>query len=176
MHSLPYPLAFVDLETTRDRIIEIGVLRIDRTGPPRVLDTLVNPGVLTPRSFDYWNTHIHGLQAEDLVDAPTFAEVLPQLVAILDGTAVVAHNASCERRHLTLEYARCGLAFDQPMIDTLPLSRRRWPDLDNHRLTTLTRRLGIPHRPAHRALADATATMGLLVRVFQAAGAQENAA
>jgi len=74
MHSAP--LAFVDVETTGtnprfDRIIEVGILRIEENTVVSTYSTLINPHTHLPPEI----TRITGITANDLIDAPLFAEV-----------------------------------------------------------------------------------------------------
>ena len=84
--------ATIDFETTglspsRDRIIEIGVVRTDIDG--KILSefsSLINP------QKDVTNSSIHGIQTQDLLMAPTFKELLGGIVGSIN-SAVLAKNA-----------------------------------------------------------------------------------
>ena len=47
-----------------------------------------------PCEFDSKNINIHGITSDDVSDAPTFAELLPQLVPKLNNSLVLVHNAN----------------------------------------------------------------------------------
>ncbi|MEI6503461.1 MAG: exonuclease domain-containing protein, partial [Armatimonadota bacterium] len=71
-----YEVAVVDVETTgfaaqhTDRIVEIAIVRLSSGGDTLdEFETLVNP------QRDVGPTHIHGISAHDVLDAPTFAEI-----------------------------------------------------------------------------------------------------
>jgi DNA polymerase-3 subunit epsilon len=80
----------------------------------------------------------------------------------------VAHNAPFDRGFWRAEGERAGCAVD-PAHDfacTVRLSRRLYPDAPNHRLGTLAAWHRLPEAGrAHRALADATTTAHLLLRI-----------
>ena len=84
--------AVIDVETTGfspevERIIEVGVVLLDPWGGQTgAFCTLVDPG------RDPGPTHIHGISAEMLSGAPTFAAIHPYLADRLSGRVVVGHN------------------------------------------------------------------------------------
>lgn len=100
--------AVIDFETTgppgyRHRIIEIGVVHLDTDGV--ITDrwsTLLNPDRdLGPRS-------IHGITAAEVRRAPRFSDVAGELVELLRGRVLVAHNWSFEAAYLRSEFRRIG--------------------------------------------------------------------
>jgi len=102
--------AALDVETTgldpaRQRVCEIAVVRFCGNGT--VLDefaTLVNPQRGIGASSD-----VHGISDADVVEAPTFAEVWPDVLRMLSGSVVVSHNLVFEDRFLAHELRRLGL-------------------------------------------------------------------
>jgi DNA polymerase III alpha subunit (gram-positive type) len=90
-----------DSETTslRGRFVQIGILALDGTV---LLDTLVNP--LVPISDDAQS--IHGITDAMVADAPTFAQLEPQLRALLHGKDVVVYNVGFDQSILRGELIR----------------------------------------------------------------------
>ena len=89
-------LAIVDVETTGasvtgDRIIEIGVKRVEQGRVVRTYETLVDPEQRIPRFIE----QLTGIRNEDVEGAPTFRAIREELEAVLDGCIFVAHL----RRH-----------------------------------------------------------------------------
>jgi len=84
----------VDVETTgaspvHDRIIEIGILRIEKGVVVETFSSLINPEKrLSP--FIIGHT---GIQESDLTLAPTFEDVREKVEELLEGAIFVAHNA-----------------------------------------------------------------------------------
>lgn len=165
--------AVIDLETTgfdaagRDRIVEIGIVRIDAFGRELgVFETLVNP--MCPMRA----TGVHGIDAAMVDAAPTFAEVAASMLAWLDGVVVVAHNARFEAAFLSAELRRAGLAVPSlPGLDTLPLAQTSLP-LPNHRLATVCGWAGVEITAAHTALGDALATAQMVPALLRTVGDQ----
>jgi DNA polymerase-3 subunit epsilon len=146
----------VDVETSglkasRDRVLSVAAITVDEHGRVgRELSTLVNPGC------DPGPVHIHKLTLERLADAPRFEDVAPQLMQMLDGRTMVAHNASFDHSFLKLEAMRAGL--DMPTkqrLCTVALSRRLQLDLPNHKLATLAAHWRVLQSNAHDAYDDA---------------------
>jgi DNA polymerase III subunit epsilon len=89
-------LIVLDTETTglpgEGELIEIAF--VDRDGNV-LFNQLIRPAEVIPGETkgDIGATHIHGITAEMLWDAPTFAQVWPDLAVQLRGKTVVAYNA-----------------------------------------------------------------------------------
>ncbi|MFT4052010.1 MAG: exonuclease domain-containing protein, partial [Microbacterium sp.] len=161
--------AVVDVETTgiypagHDRVIELAVVHVDERG--RIegsWETVLNPGRdLGPQS-------IHGIRSADVLDAPTFEQVAPDLIGLLAGRAMVAHNASFDERFLRAEFDRAGVWGIPPFapVCTMRLAGELLPGA-GRALADCCAACGIEIGDAHRALADARAT-ALLLEVYLA--------
>lgn len=179
-------LAFVDLEMTgldptRDRVIEICIERVRGEAVVGRLHTLVRPeslavvaGAPSPRegtgetdaatpntgtsdAAALGNADIHGIRAEELVNAPTFAALVDAIEPLLDGAVFVAHGASWDVAFVEAELARAGRPRKVgPYLDTLNLSRRAF-GLQRHSLDALREHFGLDRTRAHRADADVAA-------------------
>ena len=93
--------AVIDFETTglfpggHDRVIEVAVVHVSSDGQIEgQWETLINPG------RDLGRQDIHRVRAADVMNAPDFAQIAPQLLALLDGRVIVAHNAGFDVRFL----------------------------------------------------------------------------
>ena len=101
--------AVLDFETTglfpggHDRVIEVAIVHVTPDGEIEGRwDTLVNPG------RDLGKQAIHHISASDILDAPTFAQIAPDLVELLSGRVLVGHNASFDSGFLDSEFSRIG--------------------------------------------------------------------
>lgn len=162
--------AVLDVETTglspsEDRIVELAVVRTDQYGSP--IDewtTRFNP----ERSVGA--SHIHGLTATDLKNAPLFRDTIPYLNWLLAGRALVAHNASFDLSFLRSEYERAGWQLPiTPTVCTLAASKAYLPQLERRRLPDCCWAVGVQLEDVHSALGDARAVANL-VRAFIAFG------
>ena len=167
---LDTPIIVLDFETTglntqKDRIIEIGAVKLWNGQVVDSYGTLVNPGcVLPPKIVEI--THITD---QMLRDAPTAEQAVPELLKFMDGCPIAAHNAKFDCAVLESELKRQGIEYTVPRLDTLTLSRKLYPDLKSHRLGSVCKRLGVSLKDAHRAVNDAAATAQCLARMLDEA-------
>ncbi|RDH77579.1 DEDDh family exonuclease [Mycolicibacterium moriokaense] len=148
--------AVVDVETTgfrpgQARIVSVAALAVGDDGNvERSVSTLLNPGV------DPGPTHVHGLTAEMLAGQPSFADVADDLIDVLRGRTLVAHNVGFDYSFLAAEAELAGveLPIDTVMC-TVELARRLDLDVDNMRLETLAAHWDISQMKPHDALDDA---------------------
>ena len=158
------PLAVVDLETTglpeeseRVEPIEVGCVLLD-LGSVRVAETRLRPRGRVPRSV----TALTGLCDADLADAPPIEAVAAEVLGLLAGRVIVAHNADFERGFLTRFVSKSlGQAT---YLDTQDLLALTFPDAPDLRLETFGELL-LGRRERHRALSDALDTAGVLSAV-----------
>lgn len=76
-------------------------------------------------------------------DQPTLDTMLPAFHAFAQDTVLVPHNAAFDMRFLQLKEARTGLHFEQPVLDTLPLSAVAQPNQESQGLEAFAERLGV---------------------------------
>ena len=109
--NLKNPLVFFDLETTginitKDRIVEISLLKVHPNGKEEIRSRLINPEMPIPAQ----STAIHGITDDDVKDSPTFKQVAKSLADMLEGCDLAGFNSSrFDQRTQTLE-TRCHLA------------------------------------------------------------------
>ncbi len=87
--------------------------------------------------------------------APKLCDALPKFLDFVGDSVVVAHNANFDINFI-YDYTRL---FDLPpfsndFVDTCRLSKRAFPEWENHKLETLIRNLGIAETVEHRSLSD----------------------
>ena len=78
--NLNKSICFFDLETTginitKDRIVEISILKVNPDGSEEKKTWLVNPTIPIPKEA----SDIHGIKDEDVADKPTFKEIAKQV-------------------------------------------------------------------------------------------------
>jgi DNA polymerase-3 subunit epsilon len=169
--GLDRDFAFVDLETTGGsagwhRIIEIGVVEVDRDGTRREWSTLVNPGMRIPSQIEAFT----GISNEMVLDAPAFEEVRRALLERLAGRVFVAHNARFDYGFIRAELARLDQSFTARVLCTVKLSRRLYPGERRHNLDSVMARHGLDCSARHRALGDARVLADLLVKLEDEVG------
>jgi DNA polymerase-3 subunit epsilon len=159
-----------DTETTGlnpsegDEIIQIGAARIvnGKLLRQESFEQLVDPG----RVISAASIPIHGITQDMVTGKPRIAEVLPAFHVFAQDTVLVAHNAAFDMKFLQLQEARTGMAFHQPVLDTLLLSAVVHPNQESHRLEAIAERFNITVLGRHTALGDAMVTAEVLLRLL----------
>jgi DNA polymerase-3 subunit epsilon len=155
---LDRPLVCVDLETTgtnpvRDRVTEVAVITVQDGEVTQEWSTLLNPETWVPAQIQA----LTGITNEMLDDSPTFVEIADALFELLEGRLFVAHNARFDYGFLRNEFRRAGRQLQLPVLCTVKLSRRLFPEYRQHSLDSLIGRYGLDCEARHRALGDARA-------------------
>jgi len=154
----------LDTETTGmdpaqgHRIIEIGCVELVHRRPTgRHFHRYLRPD----RAVDLGALEVHGITDAFLADKPTFAEVVEEFLAFVEGAEVIIHNAPFDvgfiDHELQLLGGRYGRLQDHCRVfDTLAHARRLHPGQRNS-LDALCRRYGVDNsrRGLHGALLDA---------------------
>ena len=160
-----------DTETTgfdarAGRVVEIAGVKFTLAG--RILDSftsLIDPGIPIPEDA----IRVHGITDAEVRGYPSARQVLSRFFSFCGGpeTVLVAHNAPFDIGFLREEIARHDLPFpENPVLDTLVLSRRYYRHLPNHRLETVARSLGLLIEEQHRAFPDSLLVKGIVTHLF----------
>ena len=157
-----------DIETTglsaiNDAITEIGAVKVKDGEVIDSFSQLVNPG----REIPEFITNLTGITNEMVKDAPTIDEVIVDFNEFIQGSVVVAHNASFDVGFIRENLKKVGLGLYNPVLDTLELARAVFPDLKNHKLNTLAEHLEVVLENHHRALDDANATKDIFLKTME---------
>lgn len=165
-----FDLETTGLDTFRDRIVEIGAVKIEKGEIVSYYDTFVDPKMPIPAGASNVN-HIYDA---DVKDAPYIEDVIAEFLDYCKGCILVAHNASFDVTILERDARMNGLTLDNRVVDTLKLAQRLRPDLGRFNLGHLCRVYEIELINAHRAYFDAEATGRLLIKMANRAGLNEN--
>ena len=175
--NLKRPIIFFDLETTgvdtaRDRIVEISMIKIMPDGEEITRTRRRNPGMPIPAEA----TAVHGITDEDVKDAPTFAQVARSLEQFIRGCDFGGFNSNrFDLPVLVEEFLRAGVDVD--------LKRRRFIDVQNIFHKKEQRTLVAAYKfycdkeldDAHSAEADTRATYEVLKAQLDRDPARRNA-
>jgi DNA polymerase-3 subunit epsilon len=158
-----------DLETTglaasRDRICEIGAVRVKALELVDSFQSLVNPGIALPEPV----ARLTGLRERELRHAPPISRVLPRFLAFAGDALLVAHNARFDQRFLEQQLLRVhGRRLSEQPLCTAALARRLLEGRARRvGLASLAHFFGVSTRPCHRALPDAEATAEVLLHLI----------
>ncbi|PRX27446.1 DNA polymerase III epsilon subunit family exonuclease [Orenia metallireducens] len=172
-----------DLETTGlkpcswGRIIEIAAVKVKvdtENNSFEIYDefhALINPAMKIPKKI----SKITGITTEMVEDKESIYEVLPQFVEFIeDGSYLSGHNIKGFDIPF-LDAAVEKFKFNRPdyknkveqIVDTLYLSRKKLPSLENHKLKTIADYFSIPIENHHRAIDDARANAQVLIELLK---------
>lgn len=157
-----------DLETTglkaeQGHIIEIGAVKMKDGGVMGRFNTFVDPAGPIPPNI----VALTGITDDMVKGAPCTEDALKAFKEFCgEGVLLCAHNAAFDVGFVRVHGDRYGIAFDQPYVDTLMLSRHLLLDMENHKLNTVCKRLSISLENHHRAVDDAEATALALIKLL----------
>ena len=163
--NLKRPIVFFDLETTgvdtaKDRIVEVSMIKIMPDGEEIVRTRRINPQMHIPEQA----TAIHGITDEDVKDCPTFAQVAKSMAQFIEGCDFGGFNSNrFDLPMLVEEFLRAGVDVD--------FKRRRFVDVQNifHKMEQRTLVAAYKFycdknlEEAHSAEADTRATYEVLM-------------
>ncbi|MGE4282191.1 MAG: PolC-type DNA polymerase III [Clostridia bacterium] len=163
--SLEDEFVVFDIETTglnaqKDRITEIGAVKISHGEIVDKYQTFVNPGVPIPSKI----TELTGITDDMVKDAPQIENVLTDFLDFSKGYILVAHNAQFDVGFIKANARRQNIEFDYGFLDTLELCRALFPQLKRHRLNVVAQHLGVKLDNHHRAVDDAQATAEIFLK------------
>jgi DNA polymerase III subunit epsilon len=170
----PQPLsalswAVVDVETTGGnqpghRITDIAVVVVKNGMAEVVLDTLVNP----ERPIPPFVSRLTRITWDMVKDAPTFSAIAQRVVAAIQGSVFVAHNAAFDWGFVSGEVSRTsGTRLVGSRLCTVRLARRLLPHLPRRSLDAVADYYGVENTARHRAGGDALATAHCLIRMLK---------
>ena len=153
----------VDCETTgfhpsaHHRVVELALVPIEQSGQPGATwCSLLNPG------RDLGPTAVHEIRGRDVEDAPSFDDILGEVIDRLAGRVVVAHNARFDCAFLEHELARAGVhVAPLAALCTMQLAGLLGLAGPRARLGDCCQAVGYDHDPAHTAESDALACAAL---------------
>ncbi len=112
--NLTNPICFFDLETTgvnisKDRIVEISILKVFPNGNKESKTWLVNPEMPIPKEV----TEIHGITNEKVANEPTFKELAKEVYNLIKDSDLGGFNSNrFDIPLLAEEMLRADIDFD----------------------------------------------------------------
>jgi DNA polymerase-3 subunit epsilon len=101
----------IDFETAtgnRNSACAVGIVTVEGGEIVEQYSTLMKP---PDNEYSYRTIAVHGIRPADTADAPTFAELYPEIHRLLHGRTLVAHNESFDRSVLKGTMAHYGLDY-----------------------------------------------------------------
>ena len=159
----------VDLETTaldlvKDTMINAAAVKIKRGRITKIYESYVKPPFPIPPESIQW----HGITDDMLVDKPSIAEVLPELITFIGDSMITGHHINFDLkmldRHLRESYD-CNLD-GAPWLDTMLLHKLVMENNTSTQLDDLLNVYCIDCEQRHRALGDSIATAKVFLRIL----------
>ncbi len=165
--SLDAAYVVFDIETTgfsplKNKIIEIGAVKVEKGLITDRFSTFINPGVPIPFRIE----QLTGINDNMVLGSPNMEQVLPEFLEFCKDAVLVAHNASFDMSFILHNAKELGYEFDPTYLDTVGLARYLLPKLNRYKLDTVAKELGISLENHHRAVDDAEATAGIFQKLL----------
>lgn len=165
--SMQSSFVVFDLETTgfsptRNRIIEIGAVKVEAGKITERFSTFVNPQVPIPLRI----TEVTGIDDGMVKDAPLIETVLPEFLEFCSGCVLVAHNADFDYSFICKKGEAQGLDISFTVVDTVGVARVLFPHLARYTLDNVAKVLKISLINHHRAVEDAEATAEIFEKMI----------
>ena len=157
-----------DLETTgfssiKDKIIEIGAVKVENGVITDKFSTFVNPKVPIPFEI----TNLTGITDDMVMEAPDIETILPQFLEFVGDAVLVAHNASFDVSFIEQNCRYQDITPDFTSVDTVAMARILLPTLSKFKLNVVANALHISLENHHRAVDDAGATAEIFVKFVE---------
>lgn len=152
-----------DIETTglsaaRDKITEIGAVKVENGVITDKFSTFVNPEMPIPQKI----TQLTGITDEMVKDAPSQSEAVSAFLEFAGDNVLVAHNAPFDTSFIAKACEDMGREYNYTSIDTVAISRAILTDIKNCKLDTVAKFLRLGEFNHHRATDDAE----MLAKIF----------
>ena len=152
-----------DIETTglsaaRDKITEIGAVKVENGVITDTFSTFANPEMPIPQKI----TQLTGITDDMVKDAPSQREAVGAFLEFAGNNVLVAHNAPFDTSFIAKACEDMGREYNYTSIDTVAISRAILTDIKNCKLDTVAKFLRLGDFNHHRATDDAE----MLARIF----------
>lgn len=152
-----------DIETTglsaaRDKITEIGAVKVENGVITDTFSTFANPEMPIPQKI----TQLTGITDDMVKDAPSQSEAVSAFLEFAGDNVIVAHNAPFDTSFIAKACEDMGREYNYTSIDTVAISRAILTDIKNCKLDTVAKFLRLGDFNHHRATDDAE----MLARIF----------
>lgn len=144
------------LSNTRDKIIEIGAVKIEGGAITERYQSFINPG----EALSHFTTELTDITDDMVLNAPTIEEELPHFLKFIEGAILVAHNALFDIGHIKENARKLNLPFDDSLvIDTIQMARYFYnEDMKRFNLKAVAKFFKVKQEQHHRAEDDAYVT------------------
>ncbi|MDO4261269.1 MAG: exonuclease domain-containing protein [Eubacteriales bacterium] len=164
----------LDVETTglnpgRDKVLEIGAVRVRDGVEAETFQTLIDAGTPVPERIQ----ELTGITDEMRRMGRRPEQVYPEFVEFCGDLPVLGHNVQFDFGFLKQGAVNQGLTFEKEALDTLKIARRVLPDLPSRTLAAMCAHYQVDPGSSHRALDDARSAHRVLWKLWEEFGERD---
>ncbi len=162
---MPLDFTAIDFETANGDSASACAVGLVKVRDGKIVDnysSLINPPT------GWWDFHpgnirVHGIYPKDVEHAPTWPEVLAEMLAFIEGDVLIAHNATFDMGVLRKATERVGGTLPELHYACSLLISRKTYNLDSYRLNQVAYAVGHEEFDHHDALADSDACARIII-------------
>ena len=154
-------LEMTGLDAKKDRVIEIGAVKVRDGSVVDTLGVLVRSKIQIPEHV----TKLTGITNEMVAEGVPEDVAMEGLIAFIGEDAIVGHNVTFDYRFVKQWAVNKKIPLELEAFDTLQLARRLLPGEQSKKLENLCEWFGIERENAHRALDDARETQQIFEKL-----------
>jgi DNA polymerase-3 subunit epsilon len=164
---MPLNFTAIDFETANGASASPCAVGLVKVAEGKIVDTfstLIKP----PYPNDWFatgNIGVHGIHPQDVVDAPTWAEALEEMLVFIGSDDLIAHNAGFDMG--VLKASAALIEYELPDLRygcSLVMARKTY-NLDSYRLNQVAYAIGHEEFDHHDALADSDACARIVIHM-----------
>ena len=172
---MPLNFTAIDFETANGNSASACAVGLVKVRDGKIVDTystLINPPT------GWWDFHpgnigVHGIRPSDVEHAPTWPEVLEQMLTFIEGDVLIAHNAGFDMGVLRKATEAVGGTLPELHYACSLMISRKTYNLDSYRLNAVAYAVGHEEFDHHDALADSDACARIIIHAAKRHGADD---
>ena len=173
--SVPLDFTAIDFETANGDSASACAVGLVKVRDGKIVDSyssLINPPT------GWWDFHpgnirVHGIYPKDVEHAPTWPEVLAEMLDFIEGDVLIAHNATFDMGVLRKATERVGGTLPELHYACSLLISRKTYNLDSYRLNQVAYAVGHEEFDHHDALADSDACARIIIHAANRKDAED---
>ncbi|MFM1846025.1 MAG: hypothetical protein RIS19_498 [Actinomycetota bacterium] len=164
---MPLNFTAIDFETANGASASPCAVGLVKVAEGKIVDTfstLIKP----PYPNDWFatgNIGVHGIHPQDVVDAPTWAEALEEMLGFIGSDDLIAHNAGFDMGVLRASAALIEYELPDLRYGCSLVMARKTYNLDSYRLNQVAYAIGHEEFDHHDALADSDACARIVIHM-----------
>jgi DNA polymerase-3 subunit epsilon len=164
---MPLNFTAIDFETANGASASPCAVGLVKVAEGKIVDTF-STLIMPPYPNDWFatgNIGVHGIHPQDVVDAPTWAEALEEMLGFIGSDDLIAHNAGFDMG--VLKASAALIEYELPDLRygcSLVMARKTY-NLYSYRLNQVAYAIGHEEFDHHDALADSDACARIVIHM-----------